>query len=337
MADTIMKHITLDQSKDIANAVLKKVKDKNYAVAATTIAGYGITDAYTKTEVDNAIGEARAAVLKPGGSLAASGVVSSLLIEGNLGKVYNLTEDITTTSDFVEGSGKKITAGTNIYIVDTDTTGSNPTYKFDVLAGEYGVATQDANGLMSSTDKTKLDNADVTAYTGSGAIDITNHVVSIAAASPSTSGSGGNAGTMSATDKEKLDSADVTAYTSGNGIDITNHAVSVKIDNSNARGLSVGNDGLALAAVTPDTWGGVAATGTYVSGTIYYTSAACTTKVDTTEFVAGETDVSSYYVLAKTNDGTDGAMTSADKFKLNNITVATDAEVSAMVATLDNL
>ena len=74
-----------------------------------------------------------------------------------------------------------------------------------MLAGSYGVATPSGNGLMSSTDKTKLDNADVTAYTGSGAISISNHEVSIAAASASTSGVGGNAGTMSATDKEKLD------------------------------------------------------------------------------------------------------------------------------------
>ena len=226
----------LSQSQTIANAVLAKVKEKGYAVAedlgalaskdevgssdlssalastiggkadaATTISGYGITDAYTKTEVDNAIAEAESSLLKPGGSLAASGVVSSLLIEGNLGKVYNLSENITTDTNFVEGAGKKIPAGTNIYIVDTDTTGESPTYKFDVLAGEYGVATTSANGLMSSTDKSKLDSADVTAYTGSGAVSISNHVVSVAAASASASGEGGNAGTMSASDKEKLD------------------------------------------------------------------------------------------------------------------------------------
>lgn len=197
---------TLDEvaEANLASALATKINGK--ADAATTLAGYGITDAYTKTEVDNAISESQASVLKPGGSLDAAEVVSALLIVGNLGKVYNLNEDITTTSDFVDGAGHKITAGTNIYIVDTDTTGEAPTYKFDVLAGEYGVATQSANGLMSSTDKTKLDNADVTAYTGTGAIDVTNHVISVAAASPSTSGAGGNAGTMSATDKEKLDS-----------------------------------------------------------------------------------------------------------------------------------
>ena len=40
----------------------------------------------------------------------------------------------------------------------------------------------------------------------------------------------------------------------------------------------------------------VAATGTYVSGTKYYTTAAGDTEVDTSGFVAGTTDVSSYFV-----------------------------------------
>ena len=268
----------LTQSQTIANAVLAKVKAKGYAVAAdlgdlaskdevaesdlasalaskingkadtaTTLAGYGITDAYTKTEVDNAISEAESSLLKPGGSLDAAEVVAALLVEGNLGKVYNLNEDITTDSNFVDGSGHKITAGTNIYIVDADETGSSPDYKFDVLAGEYGVATQSANGLMSSSDKTKLDNADVTAYTGSGAVDVTNHVISVGAATPSTSGAGGAAGTMSAADKEKLDNADVTAYTGSGAIDITNHVVTVAAAVASTSGVG-GNAGTISAA-----------------------------------------------------------------------------------------
>lgn len=291
MADT-QKLTTLAQAQEIANAVLGKVKDKGYAVAndlgalatldevaesnlasalatkingkadaATTIAGYGITDAYTKTEVDNAIAEAEAGAYKPGGSLAAAEIVSTLLAVGNLGKVYNISEDFTTTADFVEGAGKAYPAGTNIVVVDADTTGSTPTYKFDVMSGAYGAATQSGNGLMSATDKTKLDNADVTAYTGSGAIDVTNHVVSIAAATTT------DPGTMSAADKAKLDAADVTAYTGSGAIDVTNHVVSI-------------------AAAT---------------------------------------------------QSTPGSMSAADKEKLDSYTIATTAEVEAVIAALDNL
>ena len=291
MADT-QKLTTLAQAQEIANAVLGKVKNKGYAVAndlgalatldevaesnlasalatkingkadaATTIAGYGITDAYTKTEVDNAIAEVEAGAYKPGGSLAAAEIVSTLLVVGNLGKVYNISEDFTTTTDFVEGAGKAYPAGTNIVVVDADTTGSTPTYKFDVMSGAYGVATQSGNGLMSATDKTKLDNADVTAYTGSGAIDVTNHVVSIAAATTT------DPGTMSAADKAKLDAADVTAYTGSGAIDVTNHVVSI-------------------AAAT---------------------------------------------------QSTPGSMSAADKEKLDSYTIATTAEVEAVIAALDNL
>lgn len=219
---------------DLGTDLASKINGK--ADAATTIAGYGITDAYTKTEVDNAIGEVQAGALKPGGTLAAAGIVSSLLVAGNLGKVYNISEDFTTTADFVEGAGKALPAGTNIYIVDTDTTGSSPVYKFDVLAGSYGTATQSGNGLMSATDKTKLDNADVTAYTGTGAIDVTNHTISVGAATQSA------AGTMSAEDKAKLDGADVTAYTGTGAIDVTNHVVSVAPATTSAAGTMSAED-----------------------------------------------------------------------------------------------
>ena len=222
----------------LASELASKINGK--ADAATTLSGYGITNAYTKTEVDNAIGEAQASVLKPGGSLDKDGIVSSLLVAGNLGKVYNITEDFTTTADFVEGAGKVHPAGTNIYVVDVSTT-STPSYKFDVLAGEYGVATQSGNGLMSASDKTKLDNADVTAYTGSGAIDVSNHVISVAAASTTAPG------TMSAEDKAKLDGADVTAYTGDGAISITNHVVSVAAATPSSSGVG-GNAGTMSAA-----------------------------------------------------------------------------------------
>lgn len=224
---------------DLASALATKINGK--ADAATSISGYGITDAYTKTEVDNAIAESAASVCKPGGSLTAAQIVSGLLVAGNLGKVYNITEDFTTTADFVEGAGKNLPAGTNIQVIDADTTGSSPSYKFDVYAGAYGVATQSGNGLMSATDKTKLDNADVTAYTGNGAIDVTNHVISIAAASSSA------AGTMSAADKSKLDSADVTAYTGSGAIDVTNHVITVAAAAASTSGVG-GNAGTMSAA-----------------------------------------------------------------------------------------
>lgn len=47
----------------------------------------------------------------------------------------------------------------------------------------------------------------------------------------------------------------VDVYTAGNGIDITSNAISVVIDTSNANGLSVGANGVALATVVASTSG----------------------------------------------------------------------------------
>ena len=51
-----------------------------------------------------------------------------------VGYVYNMSEEFTTTADFVEGAGKKYPAGTNVAICDIGTA-ETPSYKFDVLAG----------------------------------------------------------------------------------------------------------------------------------------------------------------------------------------------------------
>lgn len=82
-----------------------------------------------KTEIVNQI----SAVYKPSGNIAASGLVSSLLVVGNLGKVYNLTTDATTTADWVEGAGLTVEAGTDVAIVEVDNAGTK-SYKFNAFA-----------------------------------------------------------------------------------------------------------------------------------------------------------------------------------------------------------
>lgn len=112
--------------------------------AAAGLASNGVADGetglVTGDEVNDAIAAAVAATYKPAGSLAPAGVVSSLLVAANEGKVYNLsaalTLDATSAALFVDGtSGESFPEGTNIVIVDTDDTGNSPTFKFDVLAG----------------------------------------------------------------------------------------------------------------------------------------------------------------------------------------------------------
>ena len=89
----------------------------------------------------------------------------------------------------------------------------------------------------------------------------------------------------------------VDVYSNGDGLDLTNNVFSIKIDSSNANGLGVTSAGLKLALATPDT---------YSDGT-------------------------------KTADGTAGAMSSADKYKLsialteNDITDYTEAELRTLL------
>lgn len=91
---------------------------------STTLAGYGITNAYTKGEVDGMV----SSVYEPKGSKAFASLPAPTA--SMIGDVYNVTDAFTTDAKFVEGSGKKFPAGTNVVIVK-----EGNAYKYDVLAG----------------------------------------------------------------------------------------------------------------------------------------------------------------------------------------------------------
>ena len=106
----------------------------------------------TSAQVTSAINSKIASVYKPGGSV----VFASLpeLTASVLGKVYNVTDAFTTTADFMDGSGKKYPAGTNVVVVDA----GSGSYKFDVLAGFVdlsGYATTSAMTSAVSTAKSE--------------------------------------------------------------------------------------------------------------------------------------------------------------------------------------
>lgn len=130
-------------------AAALKTKLNNKANSATTLSGYGITDAYTKAQVDGII----SSVYKPAGSIA----FANLPTPGatNLGNVYNVTDAFTTTSNYIEGAGKKHPAGTNVVVVQS---GNN--YKYDVLAGFVDlsgyVEKESGKSLMTDAERTKL-------------------------------------------------------------------------------------------------------------------------------------------------------------------------------------
>ena len=153
---------TSDLNKPISTATQTALDDKldlaggtmsgNLNMGSNSITGLsdpsGDSDAATKGYVDSvAVG-----ALKPSGSIAFASLPA--LTAANLNKMYNITDDFTTTADFVEGAGKDYTAGTNVAIINTGTDAA-PVYKYDAMPGvidmsDYPTKTN-VNGMVTQT------------------------------------------------------------------------------------------------------------------------------------------------------------------------------------------
>lgn len=106
-----------------------------------------------KLATENYVNTKIASTYKAMGNLIPENLKSDLLIEANLGNVYNIIDSFTTTvENFVEGKVLTYDAGTNVAIVKV---GNN--YKFDVLAGfvdlsSYVPTIRTINNKALSTD-----------------------------------------------------------------------------------------------------------------------------------------------------------------------------------------
>lgn len=112
---------------------------------STTLAGYGIKDAYTKGEVDAKV----SAVYKPAGSVAFASLPTP--DSTNVGNVYSVTDAFTTDERFIEGTGKQYPAGTNVVVVNVE-----DSYLYDVLAGFV-----DLSGYWAKSELTAMRNSDI--------------------------------------------------------------------------------------------------------------------------------------------------------------------------------
>ena len=105
----------------------------------------------TSTEVDQKIAAKISSTYKAAGSVAFAALPAlAAAIEGN---VYNISDEFTTTDDFVEAAGTKYPAGTNIVCIKV-----GEAYKWDVLAGFVDLSayeTAEAAGAKYAT-KTEL-------------------------------------------------------------------------------------------------------------------------------------------------------------------------------------
>lgn len=132
-----------DNNYQTAEQVSSAVSGK--ADKADTLAGYNISDAYTKSEVDSKL----TSTYKPQGSLAFANLPtpSSTI----LGYVYNVTDAFTTNTNFIEGSGKSYPAGSNVVVVQ-----NGDGYAYDIQGGFY-----DLSPYAKTADFTTITNSEI--------------------------------------------------------------------------------------------------------------------------------------------------------------------------------
>jgi hypothetical protein len=117
------------EEKSLADVILTLALENNIPTnnnQLTNGAGYQTSD-----EVAAAINAKIASVYKPGGSCAFSALPA--LSADNEGYIYNVTDDFTTTADFLEGAGKTFKAGADVGIVAVKS-GETVAYKYNVFA-----------------------------------------------------------------------------------------------------------------------------------------------------------------------------------------------------------
>lgn len=106
---------TLSDNNYSDTAVAEVAKIANKADKATTLSGYGITNAYTKSEIDTTVSGLRADInraYKVKGSCAFAELPTA---DMSVGDMYNVTDAFTATNAFVTSErGKEYPAGTNV-------------------------------------------------------------------------------------------------------------------------------------------------------------------------------------------------------------------------------
>ena len=107
----------------------------------------------TSTEVDAKIAAKISSTYKAAGSVAFAALPTlAAAIEGN---VYNISDEFTTTEDFVEAAGTKYPAGTNIVCIKV-----GEAYKWDVLAGFVDLSAYETAAAAGAKYATKTELTD---------------------------------------------------------------------------------------------------------------------------------------------------------------------------------
>ena len=150
-------------------------KYQTQAIAAIT----GLTAETVEGAIAELLGKIQAipsAIIPKGTRTFSQLAPSTDLVAGCLGFMWNISDAFTTTSDFVEGAGKPVAAGSNVYVVNAGTT-AEPSYKYDVFAGPIDLSGYALKSEMSVEDGTgaNADKTTITLKTGTSATVLKSH------------------------------------------------------------------------------------------------------------------------------------------------------------------
>ena len=133
-------------STQVASAVSTATADM---ATQTWVQGRGYA---TTSSVNSLISAAVAGAYKAKGSVAFASLPE--IASATIGDVYNVTNQFSTTGDFMEGVGKSYSAGTNVVCVDA----GSGAKKWDVLAGFVDLA-----GYVAKTDMVAITDGEIDA------------------------------------------------------------------------------------------------------------------------------------------------------------------------------
>lgn len=131
-------------SSQVSSAVSAATADM---ATQTWVQGQGYA---TTSNVNSLISAAVAGAYKAKGSVAFASLPE--LDSATIGDVYNVTDQFSTTENFMEGAGKSYSAGTNVVCVDA----GSGTKKWDVLAGFVDLA-----GYVAKTDMVAITDTEI--------------------------------------------------------------------------------------------------------------------------------------------------------------------------------
>ena len=132
------------------------------------------------TSVEGALGELASSIcslpsaIVPKGTKAFAGLTPSTdLAAANVGFMWNISDAFTTTADFVEGAGKSVPAGANVYVANPST----GVYKYDIFQGLYDLSGYALKSEMAVEDGTgaDADKTTITLKTGTSATVLKSH------------------------------------------------------------------------------------------------------------------------------------------------------------------